>query len=947
MATAQREYSLGFLSFSVHNEATLKNSGQSQPIGNLSMSPPPQFFFDSTLQQSAGAALTWLFTPSGQLLLASPSAQQLSLLSDPVAIAAVPQWLQQIVTTTLEDTSHSDQAIKAEHLQVALVTEVVHVPITLELQWLSDSETSTSFLLVSGYCEDASQTQFLDWQQLQLLEAQRLSHKVSRWSWSQENPDQLFSLPQIHTLLSHDSQQPFTLTDFLDCCSQSLESLQKQAITLGNQRSHWMWDFQITTPQGDRWLQCHCLLSHDESGQLTSIVGNLKDITEEHQILSVLQESEARFQALIDGNPNGILILDDQGEVLYANPTAERFFEKSSTALLGQNLGLPVSLNLTVNLDLIQHDGSLRHIEAAMLSIPWQQSKAYLALLTDVTDLYRTRQLLQLLQQATEQSPVSILITDENGMIEYVNPAFQKVTGYSEIEVIGKTPRILKSGLMPPGFYDEFWETLVAGKIWRGEFHNRRKNGELFWDRTSVSPVWDSAGQIIHFVAVKEDVTEQKRNRELLEHQANYDSLTDLPNRTLAIDRLRQAIALAERNGETVILMFLDLDRFKNINDTLGHSYGDRLLQEVAQRLRHHLPREITLSRLGGDEFLIICPAIKGNAHVESLAQQLLKVIAQPILIESEELFITASIGITCYPEDGITPEILMRNADTAMYSAKRSGGSCFQLFTPSMNAAAHERIQLEIHLRYALEKNRIQVFYQPIINLEQGRVVGVEALARWRDENLGNIPPDRFIPIAEETGLIIPLGYRILEKACQDTVRWQQQYQYPLWVAVNLSPRQLRASRFVQIVLKILQRHQLRPSHLKLEVTEQMLLEDTPKVMQILQTLHRKEIALALDDFGTGYSALSYLRRYPFQSLKIDRSFLTDLPHSAESRAIVTTVVAMAHGLGMQAIAEGVETLEQVEFLQSIGCEYGQGYWFSQPLPAAEFEQFLAQSIG
>ncbi|WP_208677290.1 sensor domain-containing protein [Synechococcus elongatus] len=911
------------------------------------MPSPLQPFLEPSRPQPASETLTWLFTPAGQLLLASPSAQQLSLLSDPYAII-VPNWLQQVVERALAtDRPSLEQAPQVENLRVALVTEVVHIPLTLELQWLADTDSGSTLLLVTGSCQDLNQSLLSDWQQLQFLEAQRLSHKVSYWSWNREQANQFFAAPQVYVLLGQDSNQPLTLETFLQSCRGSLDDLQSAATSLGNQRSHWIGDFQVHTAQGDRWLECHCLLHHDSEGQLISIVGNLKDITEEHHILSLIQDSEARFQAVLENNPNGILILDEQGEVLYANSTAEQLFGKSHRELKGKYLGFPLSFNITIHLDLVQSDRSLRHVDVSIVPIPWKQSKAYLALLTDVTNLYQTQQRLQLLQEATEKSPVSIVITNREGSIEYVNQAFESITGYSAQEVIGQNPRILQSGLMPLGFYQNLWATITAGKIWRGEFHNRRKNGELFWERTSISPVKDLAGQIVHFVAVKEDVTEQKRNRELLDHQANYDGLTDLPNRTLALDRLRQAIALSERSNDAVVVMLLDLDRFKNVNDTLGHSYGDRLLQAVAQRLRYSLPREMTISRLGGDEFLIICPSVEEGIHIEKLSQKLLQVISQPIVIEAEELVITASIGVACYPNDGSTPEVLMRNADTAMYSAKRNGGNDFQLFMPTMNAAAHERIQLETHLRHALEQYQLKVFYQPIINLEDGRVVGLEALSRWHDPQLGNITPDRFIPIAEETGLIVPLGYRVIEQACQDVAKWQQQYGQPLWVAVNLSPRQLRSSRFVQTTLKILNRYDFRPDALKLEVTEQMLMDDTASATQMLYTLHEQGIQLALDDFGTGYSALSYLRRYPFQSLKVDKSFLSDLPDSAESCALVKTIVAMAHGLGMQAIAEGVETEEHVQFLKEIGCEYAQGFFFSRPLPAAEIEPFLAQSIG
>lgn len=553
----------------------------------------------------------------------------------------------------------------------------------------------------------------------------------------------------------------------------------------------------------------------------------------------------------------------------------------------------------------------------------------------------RFEQVSQRLQAACEQSPASIVITDAKGNIEYVNPKFEQVTGYSAAEVMGKNPRVLKAGDMTAEGYQQLWETISAGKEWHGEFHNRSKTGELFWEWASISPIKNDAGEITHYVAVKEDITERKKSEEALFFQANYDAVTSLPNRTLGFNRLETNLKQAARQRTKIAVIFLDLDQFKRVNDSLGHQMGDHLLQTIARRLQKLLRNTDTVARFGGDEFLIIIPDLQEKEAVSAIAQSLINAVRQPLQLKNETIIVSASLGITFYPDDSVQPEELIQQADTAMYVAKREGRNQFTFFTAEMDHAAQYHLRVESRLRSALTNQEIFALYQPFVELSTGKVVGAEVLMRWRNQDLGNIPPNHFIPLAEETGLIHNLGKWVLSQACQEASHWQN-HQHSLWVAVNLSPQQLKEPNFYNVVLEAVQKSGLPLHCLELEITENLLIEQVPEAKSILEQFRSAGIKLSVDDFGTGYSSLQYLRQYSFTTVKIDQSFIQDLPQNPEAVSLVKAILAIARELNLNTIAEGIETSEQLEFITRHGCTYGQGYFFSQPLPAPEFRQYI-----
>lgn len=554
------------------------------------------------------------------------------------------------------------------------------------------------------------------------------------------------------------------------------------------------------------------------------------------------------------------------------------------------------------------------------------------------------------LQAACEQSPASIVITNLKGCIEYINPKFERITGYTSDEIIGKKMNVLKSGLTSAETYQELWRTIIGGKEWCGQLMNRRKNGELFWESISISPIRNELGHITHFVGVKEDITAYKQAEEKLFVQANYDVLTGLANRKLGFERLEESLKQVQlqsvhlsSNIEEVAVIFLDLDEFKQINDSLGHDAGDQLLRDIAQRLQKVVRSTDTVARLGGDEFLIIVPHLKNSSMVKAIARKILAAVSEPLMLKNEEIIISASLGIACYPKDGCDPAQLVQQADTAMYDSKRKGRNAFSCFSQSMNDAVQSKLRVESRLRCALAKQEIFVQYQPFIELATNQVIGAEALIRWEHTELGRISPEQFIPIAEDTGIIHDLGKWIMMAACEAAMGWPIDRNH-LRVAVNISPHQLRDPYFLAIVLDSLEASGLPYSCLELEITEQRAIENLPNVKTVLNQVRSYAIHLAIDDFGTGYSSLSYLRQYPFTTVKIDRMFIHDLPYNPEAVSLVKAILAIAKELKLKTIAEGIETLEQAEFLIAHGCDYGQGYWFSKPLSGSEFRQFVVQ---
>ncbi len=560
---------------------------------------------------------------------------------------------------------------------------------------------------------------------------------------------------------------------------------------------------------------------------------------------------------------------------------------------------------------------------------------------TDLTALKERESALTLSACVFEESAEGIMICDRDKRIISVNHAFTDVTGYAAEEVVGKTPGILKSGRHDADFYRDMWRQIGLMGHWQGEIWNRRKSGEVYPEFLSINAAKDQTGAITYYFGLFSDISQSKQYEAHISHLVHYDALTNLPNRTLFDDRIRHAISHAQREKLSLALVFLDLDRFKNINDSLGHPVGDMLLVEVARRLESHMREEDTVSRQGGDEFTLLLPDTRAEGAVH-VAGKILKAFSEPFLVEGHELNVTPSIGIAVYPVDGPDAESLLKCADAAMYRAKHDGRNTFRFFTAEMHMHVSHILQLENALRRALERQELMVYYQPQLELSSNRVIGCEALLRWKHPEFGMVMPADFIPIAEESGQILALGEWVLRTAVAQNKAWQAAGLPPLTMAVNLSVIQFRQGNLVHLARQILDEHRLEAQFLELELTEGIAMDDPDAAVGIMEHLHRYGIRLSIDDFGTGYSSLSYLKRFSIDKLKIDQSFVRDVTQDSENAAIVGAVVSLARSLGLRTIAEGVETVEQREFLRGMGCDEIQGYLVGRPMPAGEFEQLL-----
>jgi diguanylate cyclase (GGDEF)-like protein/PAS domain S-box-containing protein len=890
------------------------------------------------------------------------------------------------------------------------------------------------------------------------------------------------------------------------------------------------------------------LLSRAFSQMLERVAGHRQDLQQQLHFL----------QVLIDAMPNPIFYKDAGGRYLGCNRAFESYIGIPRNELVGKSVFDLAPPDLAeayhrADAELFERGaGQIQTYESPVLFADGSRHdvifyKATFAeadgrlgglvgTLLDISERKRAEGQLRKLSRAVQQSPNVVVVTDALGSIEYVNPMFTQVTGYAAEEAIGQNPRLLNAGDTPAEYYRTLWEAISAGREWRGEFHNRKKNGECYWENALISPIKTSEGVITHFVAVKEDITARKqaerrqkltaqvfsllalssektdkirdilqlirdftgcevvgiRLREngdfpyyrtlglndewldagddphaesgpkvaaclcgkvllgltdsaqpcftaggsywlsapvgeapdeaagpgclcarglgqsenfqsmaliplrsgeeiigllqmldrrpemvkpdlvqfletlgasigiafehrqveerLLEKEArlnflaNYDSLTGLPNRSLLCDRLQHAMARARRSGSSVALLLLDLDRFKTINDSLGHEVGDRLLREVAHRLKGFVREVDTLARFGGDEFAIILEEAADLQKAVRVAQTVLNELSRAMTLDGFQLYVTASVGVSVFPDDGTELESLLQHAEVAMYRAKETGRNGYQFYRPEMNTRTRERLLLENGLRQAVEKQQLVLYYQPKVDLSSGQLTGVEALLRWRHPELGMVSPVDFIPLAEETGLIVPIGEWVLRTACDQAQSWQKSGLPPLRVAVNISGRQFRQTDFVNMVEEVLAQTGLDPRWLELEITESVVMENVEETILTLTALKARGLQLAIDDFGTGYSSLSYLKRFPITSLKIDRSFIHEVGTDPNDAAIASSVIALAQAMSLEVVAEGIETDAQLRFLVARGCTEGQGYLFSRPLPPAELELFLAR---
>ncbi|WP_342118254.1 putative bifunctional diguanylate cyclase/phosphodiesterase [Pseudoduganella sp. OTU4001] len=546
-----------------------------------------------------------------------------------------------------------------------------------------------------------------------------------------------------------------------------------------------------------------------------------------------------------------------------------------------------------------------------------------------------------------EASNDAILICDRHNRIISTNAAFTRITGYPAQGVLGQDPSLLFADVGARIQYQTMWETLAANNAWQGEFACRRRNGDSFPAWFSMSLCRDASGEPEHYIALFTDISLRKVQEQRITHLAFHDELSGLPNRRLVADRLAVALAQAKRDDSQVAVLFVDVDRFKNINDSLGHACGDLLLQQVAQRLQGALRGGDTVGRMGGDEFVLLCPGSGHGAAIAARAQDMLAQLAQPYEIMGMQLHVSASMGIACYPDDGDTPEVLVRNADAAMYLAKEQGRNNFQFYAPELNASILSRLKLEMELRHALAARQFELYYQPKVAMADGRLCGAEALIRWRNSEGQLVPPNRFIPVAEECGLIGAIGDWVLAEACRQYAAWRAAGLPVPALAVNVSARQFAQPEFADAMGRMLEQRGMPPGSIELELTESMLMSDVRRTGATLERLKQLGFSLAIDDFGTGFSSLNYLRHFPLDVLKIDQSFVRELLQDRAALAIVQSIIALARALNLETVAEGVETEPQRALLQEQGCGAMQGYLLARPMPAGDFANWLGRRAG
>ena len=638
-----------------------------------------------------------------------------------------------------------------------------------------------------------------------------------------------------------------------------------------------------------------------------------------------------RFVELFGYTQDDVLTLDEWRKQAYPDDDYRTQVIETWNEAVGRSVREGTEIP-AMEYDVTCKNGDVRTIEFSGITFDGR----FLATLIDLTERKQAQDSLYLYANAFEHSGEAMIITDANNRIQVANPAFYQLTGYSLEDVIGENPRFLSAGRTPPETYQEMWAALNQTGFWQGEMWDRDKSGTIHPKWAAISVIRDQDGLLTHHIASYTDISDRKAAEERIYRLAHHDPLTGLLNRFSLESRLEQSLMTARREGKKVAVMFIDLDRFKVINDTLGHHVGDDLLVEVAHRLKECVRESDIVARQGGDEFVVVVTGMDDPSTAATVAAKISRNLAAPYVVGTHDLYSTPSIGISLYPTDGADVDELMKNADTAMYHAKDLGRNNYQFFSTAMTEEAQDRMDMERDLSTALVDGQFELYYQPQIRTATGEVIGVEALVRWNHPTRGLVPPMKFIPISEESGFIEPLGSWVLNEACRQLAEWQGQGITGIRVAVNLSPHQLRSATLVGQVENVLQTHGLIGSDLELEVTETAAMDDPHLAVEQLKALRTLGVSLAIDDFGTGYSSLAYLKILPIQVLKLDRSFVSDIGTGSDDDAISAATMAMARNLKLMVVAEGVETSMQSEFLASHGCDILQGYMFGKPSPAA-----------
>lgn len=756
--------------------------------------------------------------------------------------------------------------------------------------------------------------------------------------------------------------------------------------------AEWSRDFRYQSAAGKiTWVTAAAAPQHDNTGALAGYLGSTLDITarkhaeERERIRGTVLEKLAHGAHLIDildflttdtgpeeaGNSCGILLVDESGQLLVRSAGSHSSADEHAIGPDGAACAQAAHHCTSARVGDLGALAACTHCRPALADLGpitcrvepiTSMSGEVLGVLTikrvqngyaDRHDNDRIHDIVQLAGLAIERKRIehelhiaasvhqavgeAITITDADNRIIAINPAFTRLTGYTSHEAIGRTPSLLASGRHGPAFYQKMWQALTTTGRWQGEIWNRRKNGEEYPEWLSISTVHDEDGNVLRRIAMFSDITDQKRAEETIWRQANYDPLTELPNRRLFRDRLQQEMLKAHRAGQKVALMFIDLDRFKEVNDTLGHHNGDQLLIEAAGRIGRCVRATDTVARLGGDEFTVIMADLADSDRVSEVAQKMLAALSAPFRLGSNLAYVSASIGITLYPDDSTEVEALLRNADQAMYAAKEAGRNQFGYFTGSMQEIAQARLQLSNDLRGALAAKQLEIYLQPIVDLSTGHIHKAEALLRWHHPVHGMVSPADFIPIAEETGIISEIGNWVFREAARVARDWLDEHGTLLQISVNKSPRQFFSGNSHETWVAHLESIGLPAHCIAIEITEGLLLDNRPEVSEKLARFRDAGLQVSLDDFGTGYSAMAYLKKFPIDYLKVDQSFVRDMATDPGDQAIVEAIIVMAHTLGLKVIAEGVETVEQRDLLIAAGCDYGQGYLFARPMPAAQ----------
>ena len=714
-----------------------------------------------------------------------------------------------------------------------------------------------------------------------------------------------------------------------------------------------------------RWVHGLGETTSDENGTCTGLIGTIQDITKRKEIEIQLVSEQALLNSLIDTLPDLIWLKDTEGVYLRCNNRFEDFFGAPRKEILGKTDYDFVSAELadlfrkhdtiamnkngpSINEEEVPFasDGHREYLETTKVQMRDNHGEVIgvLGIGHNITERKEASEQLKLAANVFTHAHEGILITDSVGNIIEVNKTFSDITGYSRDEVLGQNPRMFQSGRQTPLFYESMWSSLLENKHWSGELWNRRKNGEVFAEIVTISAITDSNGKVRNYVSLFTDITSIKQHQQQLERIAHYDVLTNLPNRALLDDRIQQAINKSDTDQQSITVAYLDLDSFKVINDTYGHQVGDELLVVISQRMKDALREGDTLARIGGDEFIAVLANISGDASYESVIKRLLQAAATPIIIEGIKLQTSASIGVTLYPQDNSSADLLIRHADQAMYIAKQSGKGHYHLFDINQDAAVKIQRESLKGIQQALELQQFVLYYQPKVNMKTGEVIGAEALIRWLHPERGLVLPGDFLPITENHPISIDIGEWVIDTALTQVSEWKAAG-LDVPVSVNVGAHQLQQNNFVDKLKLSLTKHpNINPHDLELEILETSALEDITKVSAIMRSCHEIGVKFSLDDFGTGYSSLTYLRRLPAEVLKIDQSFVRDVLDDTDDRAIVRGVISLSTAFNRQVIAEGVETISHGTQLIAMGCELGQGYGIARPMPAEKMAEWITQ---